>query len=741
MRHLGLSAAPTLFIALFIVPAFADAPPTALEPITEKLHGVELIDPYRWLEGSDAPEIKEPRPELDGRVSKWTKAQNAYTRGVLDGLAGRQPLEERLRELLMVGSVDAPDVRGNRHFNLERRGDEAQPVLYVREGHDGEPRRLLDPNQLDADGLTALAWAVPSHDGELVAFGLYRGGDENATLYLVRVDDGVWLADEIPGKVRAVYWLPDGTGFFYRCLADIENPYSARVKFHRIGRHHRQDQVLFEQYEEGPLATTWGPYPRVDPEARRLAIIYFTSTESNDLWLYDLDRWRETGELIRTDVVIGESTQSFPVFAGEKLLLHTTLGAPNGRIVAVDLDGRGPEGWRDLVPERDEAVIEDVSVAEGLLVVQYLERASTRIEVFDREQRSPGGEQVGRSPEGGRNLELPGIGTARLNTEHDSARAFLSFESFNEPNSIYRVDLETGDRSLWARPDVPIDPGEFAVEQVFYASKDGTRVPMFIVSRKGLEKSGKNPTILSGYGGFNVAMTPSFKSRNVPWLEAGGVYALANLRGGGELGESWHKAGMLENKQNVFDDFIAAAEWLIEERYTNAEQLGILGGSNGGLLTGAALVQRPDLFSAVISAVPLLDMLRYQHFLMARFWVPEYGTAENADHLPFLLEYSPYQNVAEGTRYPAVLLTAGENDARVHPLHARKMAARLQAATTNDTGKEPILLWVEGDVGHGRGKPLALRQRDAADIMGFMAWQLGLKWNHGGSAPGSASRP
>ena len=603
-----------LLLTAFVLvsPVLADAPSTAIEPVKETLHGVELVDPYRWLEGSDAPEIEESMPELDARVSKWTKSQNAHTRDVLDHLADRAPLEERLQELLMVGSVGAPDARAGRYFNLERQGDESQPVLYVRESASGEPRRLLDPNEIDAEGLTALAWAEPSHDGELVAFGLYRGGDENSTLYLMRVDDGVWLADEIPGKVRAVSWLPDGSGFFYRRLADIENPYSGQIMFHRIGRHHRQDPVLFEQYKEGPLATTWGPYPQVDPEARWMAIVYFTGTESNDLWLYDARHWLETGELKRTDVVVGEKAQSFPIFAGDRLLLQTTLDAPNGRIVAVDSEHPGPDGWREIVPERSSAVIEGVAVADGLLAVQYLEKASTRIEVFDRDGKSRG------------DLELPGIGTARLKTEHDSKQAFLSFESFNEPDSIYRIDLESRERSLWARPDVPVDPSKIAVKQVFYRSKDGTEVPMFIVHRKGLETDGKNPTILSGYGGFNVSMTPRFSSRDIPWLEAGGVYALANLRGGGEYGESWHKAGMLERKQNVFDDFIAAAEWLIDNRYTNSEQLGILGGSNGGLLTGAALVQRPELFSAVVSAVPLLDMLRYQHFLMARFWVPEY---------------------------------------------------------------------------------------------------------------------
>ncbi|MEM7349399.1 MAG: prolyl oligopeptidase family serine peptidase [Acidobacteriota bacterium] len=721
------------FVAFFQIALIvqADAPPTPIEPVKETLHGIELVDPYRWLEGSDAPEIEEPQPELDARVAKWTETQNAYTRSVLDNLAGRDRLRSRLHELLSVGSVSSPAVRGQRYFNRERRGDESQTSLFVREGLDGTPRRLIDPNRLADDGLTALAWSEASHDGELLAFGLYRGGDENATLHLMRVDDGEWLADEIPSRVGGVFWMPDGSSFIYRCLADAENPYSAQIKFHRVGRHHRHDPVLFEQYKEGPLATTWGPFPGVDPAGRWLVINYFTGTESNDLWLYDLAHWRETGKLRRTDIVLGEIATTMPIFAGDELLLLTTLEAPNGRIVAVDLDRPGPDHWRELVPEHEAAVIRDVSVAAERLAVSYLEKAATRIELFDFTGASRG------------DLELPGIGSASLRTEPGRSEAFLRFESFNEPRSIYRVDLATGDRSLWARPDVPVDPDEIVVEQVFYPSKDGTEVPMFIAHRKGLQRNGKNPTMLSGYGGFSVSPTPQFSARNISWMEAGGVYALANLRGGGEYGKAWHRAGMLENKQNVFDDFIAAAEWLIAQGFTNSEQLGILGGSNGGLLTGAALVQRPDLFSAVFSGVPLLDMLRYQHFLMARYWVPEYGTAEKDEHLPFLLRYSPYQNVEQGTKYPAVLLTAGENDTRVHPLHARKMAARLQAATANDTDKEPILLWVEGDVGHGGGKPLALRERDAADVLGFMAWQLGLSWPQAktGSGTGSTSRP
>ena len=723
MRRSSLSPLGGIALTVLLLvaaPAVATPPPTAVEPVTETLHGVELVDPYRWLEGSAAPEIEEDA-ELDARVAEWTEAQNAYTRGVLDELAGRDRLETRLRELLTVGSVGSPDVRGGRYFYLERKGEQAQPVLYVREGHDGEPRVLLDPNEMDDEGLTALSWAEPSWDGELVAFGLYRGGDENATLYLMRVDDGQWLADEIPNKVSGVDWLPDSSGFVYRRLSDADNPYSGVIQMHEVGRHHRQDPVLFEQYEEGPLATTWGPYPVTDPEARWMAVIYFTGTDSNDLWVYDLAKWRATGELERIDVAIGEKARFGPFFTDSGLLVQTTLDAPNSRIVAVDLADPAPTSWRDVVPEHPEAVIRGVSVADGMMAVRYLQDAATRIELFGFDGASKG------------DLALPGIGSATLATEHDSKEAFLSFESFNEPDSIYRVDLATGARELWARPEVPVDPAMVAVEQVFYPSKDGTKVPMFLVHRKGLEKDGANPTILRGYGGFNIPQTPRFRATDFPWFEAGGVLAVAGLRGGGEYGEAWHQAGMLEKKQNVFDDFIAAAEWLIDSGYTSSDRLGILGGSNGGLLTGAAVVQRPELFSAAISAVPLLDMLRYQHFLMARYWVPEYGTAENPDHLPFLLAYSPYQNVARETKYPAVLLTAGANDTRVHALHARKMAARLQAATSNDVEAEPILLWVEGDVGHGRGKPLALRLRDAADVLGFLGWQLAVDWSGDGA--------
>jgi len=737
LATLGALAAPMTETLTLAAPA--GVPPTAAEPVRETFHGVEIVDPYRWLEGSAAPELSAPDEELealDRRVEAWTGAQNAHTRAVLDRLPGRERLEARLRELLGAGEIGAPSLAGERAFFLRREGEQAQAVLHVRSTAGGPARPLVDPNALDAEGLTSLGWYEPGPDGDLVAFGLFRAGDENTTLYLIDVERGVWLADEIEGKVRGMSWLPDGSGFVYRRLADVDDPYSGEVRFHRVGEHPRQDPLLYEQATEGPLATTWGPYGELSTDGRWLLLTYWTGTDSNDLYAADFRRWLAGGgELEWTPVVVGEDALSGGVADGGVLYLSTTLGASNGRVVAVDLADPRRETWRELLPERPEAVLSGLRLAEGMLVASYLEEATTRIERFGRDG-APRGE-----------LALPGPGSAGVATEHDRADALIEFESFNHPPALYRADLASGRLERWEQPPVPVDPVAFEVRRVHYRSADGTEVPMFLVHRRGLERDGDNPTLLTGYGGFNIPMTPNFSATVFPWLEAGGVYAVANLRGGGELGEEWHRAGMLEHKQNVFDDFVAAAEWLIAERYTRPERLGIAGGSNGGLLTGAALTQRPELFGAVISSVPLLDMLRYQHFLMARFWVPEYGSAEQAEQFRYLLDYSPYHNVRAGVRYPPVLLLAGENDARVHPLHARKMAARLQAVAAADPDAEPVLLWVDQSAGHGAGKPLADRIREAADARLFMMWQLGLLETsetkgmeaHAGAAAGASS--
>jgi len=693
----------------------AAPPETEKRPFTYSLHGTEIEDPYHWLEGSDAPEIGTPDPALDAAVGAWTDAQNAYTRGVLDALPNREQFAAELEQLLSLDAWGIPRIGGDLLFYSLRRGDQAQPVLYVQPGPDAEARMLLDVNALDASGLLALDWYRPSPDGRYVAFGTYHAGDENTTARVLDTATGQWLDDEIPGRVDAVDWLDDGRTFVVRRLSDPANPYSGQILLHELGRDVADDPVLFEQYTEGPLATTWGPYPFVSGDGRWLVIIYYTGTDSNDVWFYDLDAWRESGRLERRDLLVGEQALTEDgFFVGDTFYALTTYGASNKRVLAFDLASDAPAEFDEVIPARDDAVIVDIEPAPGRIVVDYLADAYSRLEVFALD-----GRRIGE-------IELPGIGSAAIVTHPERDIAWLSFESFSEPRGIHRVDLDARTTSLWRRPELGIETPEITVRQVRYRSADGTEVPMFLVHRAGLALDGENPTILYGYGGFDIAMTPEFLAAWQPWLARGGVYAIANLRGGGEYGADWHRAGMLERKQNVFDDFYAAAEYLIAEGYTRPERLGIRGGSNGGLLTGVAITQRPELFSAAIVQVPLLDMLRYQNYLMARYWVGEYGSAENPDQYEYLRAYSPYQNVRSGIRYPATFLTAGENDSRVHPLHARKMAAALQAATTADPEEEPILLWVDRETGHGQGKPLEIRIREATDLLVFMAWQLGL---------------
>jgi prolyl oligopeptidase len=686
-------------------------PPTPARPIKELLHGTEITDPYRWLEG-------DAKGEMTDEVAQWTDAQNARTRAVLDHLPGRAKIESRLRELMEITTVGTPQMARNRYFHSKRQGKQNQEVLYVREGADGTSRPLLDPNTLDKDGLVTLSWSQPNHDGTLLAFGTYRAGTENNICHVLDVDTGKWHPDEIEGKVDDLFWLPDSTGFFYERLADIKNPYSKQIRFHRLGSDPKTDKLLFEQYKEGPLATTWGPGASVSRDGRWMILGYYTSTKANDLWVIDLDRWQRTGEFIPVEIIKGADARFEGPVNGDTLFMKTELDAPNGRVIAVDLHHPDRAHWHEIVPERKDAVIENVFLARGILAIEYQKNATTQIRLFDLDGKSP------------RDLPLPGIGSAWLSADIDRTEAFFSYESFNTPRSIYHVDLATLEEKLWDRPDVPVDPSLVEVKQVFYPSTDGTQVSMFLVHKKGLKLDGNNPTILTGYGGFGLNMTPYFSAQMFPWFESGGILAYPNLRGGGEYGETWHTGGMLAKKQNSFDDFLSAAEWLTKSNYTNPKKLAIAGGSNGGLLVGAALTQRPELFAAAVSAVPLLDMVRYQNFLMARYWVPEYGTAEDPDQFKFLLKYSPYHNIKPAAKYPAVFLTAGENDTRVHPLHARKMAAMLQAVSASDPSAKPVLLWVDRDAGHGQGKPLNLRVRDLTDSRIFLMWQLGMLNDH-----------
>jgi prolyl oligopeptidase len=695
----------------------ARPPATHGKPVKDSLHGVDLVDNYRWLEGDNANPDR--MGQVTPEVASWTEAQNRYTREVLDGLPGRAALEARMRPLMQVGSVTAPTVRANRYFFFRREGTQNQPVLYVREGRHAVDRALIDPTTLDATGLTAIEWASPSPNGKVLAYGTYRAGDENTTLHLLDIDTGTADPFEIPGKTQSPDWLPDSSGFVYQNLADPTDPYSAQILFHRLGTDRLADALVIRQFtkaENEKLATTWGPFATLSHDGRWLVLGYWVDTLSNDTWLVDFHAFRRTGRVVKTVVSVGVPGQAVGTVVGDTLFLQTTKGAPNGRVIAVPVTSPDQAHWRDVVPERPDTVVQAAGFARGLVAVTFLRNAANVVEVFD-----PQGRPVGA-------IAQPGLGSSTLAVEEDRTDAFLTFTSFNYPTTIYHVDLTdpTASPVLWERPEVPVDPSTVEVEQVWYPSKDGTKVSMFLVHKRGLARNGRTPTILSGYGGFNISETPGFAATLFQWFDDGGLYALPNLRGGGEYGDAWHEAGMLGRKQNVFDDFIAAAEWLIANAYTDADHLAVSGGSNGGLLTGAVVTQRPDLCRAALVLVPLLDMLRYQHFLMARYWVPEYGSSEDRDQFKFLLAYSPYQHVVQGTKYPAVFLTAGEHDSRVHALHARKMAAALQAATASDPGEQPVLLWVDREAGHGQGKPLSLRIRDVVDQRLFEMWQLGM---------------
>jgi prolyl oligopeptidase len=644
-------------------------------------------------------------------------AQNERTRRFLEGLPQANGIRARLEQLFTTGSVGAPVLRGNRYFYQRRDGRVDQPVLVVRDGPDGEERTILDPNALSASGIVALDWWYPSDDGLLLAFGMSEGGTELSTLYLLNVESGEQLPTERIPHTRAssIAWLPDASGFYYTrypvpgSVPAGEEMYHRHVFFHKLGQDWQEDPEIFGV---GRAREDW---PNIDlsPGGRWLAVEVqqgWTRSES-----YILDRHAAPD---RGFVPLLEDAEAVahPVFAGERLFVHTNLDAPNWALYEADLSRPGDRSaWRPIIPERPDRVLDAVHPAAGRLIAHEMHNATSEVRLYDLD----GGLQA--------NVQVPGLGSVTgLSGEWSGSQLALGFTSFAQPPTSYRVDPGSGAISLLAQGDLPpgYDPSHYTVRQEWYTSRDGTRVSIFLISRSDLPFDQPRPTVLTGYGGFNVSRTPMFVTALPMWLDAGGVYALPNLRGGGEYGEAWHRAGMLGNKQNVFDDFICAAEWLISQGITSSGKLAISGGSNGGLLVGAALTQRPDLFRAVICQVPLLDMLRYQNLRIARLWVAEYGTAESLEQFAWLYAYSPYHRVLDGIAYPATFLLTADGDSRVDPMHARKMAARLQAATS---GSAPVLLRVESAAGHGQGKPRSKQVAEATDIWSFVFEQLGVE--------------
>ncbi|HXI19596.1 MAG TPA: prolyl oligopeptidase family serine peptidase, partial [Gemmatimonadales bacterium] len=597
-------------------------------------------------------------------------------------------IRARLEQLLEIAGLSAPTPARGRYFYLYRDGRQNQPVLYVREGADGRDRVLLDPNQLSAEGTTALDWHHPSDDGRLLAYGLSEDGSEQSVLHVLDVGTGEALPDRIP-RTRAadLAWLPDASGFYYTRypapgeVPEDEEPYHRAVYFHRLSSDPAGDPLVFQ-----PAVKEHWPGVSLSPDGRWLLIGVARTFDQTDLYLQDL-RAGTPPVAVAKDLPALFDGQ----VVGGRLYVRTNLHAPSYGLYALDPERPDLGSATELVPPRADAVLGGVTVVGRHLVLDYIERATSRLRIASLDGT------------GVREHALPGIGSLfGLGAEWDGSELFYGYSSFTAPPSVYRIDLQTGAETLWRGVEADIDPERYEVRQVTYGSRDGTPITMFVVHARGIALDGGNPTYLTGYGGFNVSMTPGFQRSAFLWLERGGVLAVPNLRGGGEYGESWHQAGMLGTKQNTFDDFIAAAEWLMAKGYTRPERLAIGGGSNGGLLVGAVLTQRPDLFRAVVIQVPLLDMLRYHRFLLARLWLPEYGSPEEPEEYAWLRAYSPYHHVRDGVAYPAVLLATAESDTRVDPMHARKMTARLQAATGS---AHPVLLRLESKAGHGAGKP------------------------------------
>ncbi len=700
--------------------AVPDHPPVAEpKPIIDMLHGTKVLDNYRWLEKSDNPQTE-----------KWVSEENAYTRSLLDPLPGRDAIHKRLTELLSIGTVTPPGIAGHHYFYTKREGMQNQPVLYIRDTVDGPDRVLVDANQLAADGTIALDWFQPSDTGKYVAYGTSPGGSEMSTLHVIETKTGTILPDTIERtRAASIAWLHDNSGFYYTRYpnkGDVpagQEMYNRHVFFHLLGSPVETDDPIFG---EGRDPEDW-PSVSLSNDGRWLLINVSQGWTKSELFLMDL----KSGKAATRLTTGKDFLYNADIFDG-KVYITTNEDAPRYRVFVTEAGNFERDAWKEIIPQSD-AVLQGAAVFGGKLFAQYEQNASSLLKLFDLE-----GKKLS-------DIELPAIGTVfGASGRWNRDEIFFGFQSFTTPPSIYRVAMGTehleskdsavapyvaGGTSLWTKVDAPsIDPSLYQVAQEWFKSKDGTRVPMFVVHKKGLTKTGKNPTLLTAYGGFNVSLTPSFSRTAYLWMEHGGIFAVANLRGGAEFGEDWHRAGMLDKKQNVFDDMIAAAEHLISEKYTDKNHLAIQGGSNGGLLMGAMMTQRPDLFRAVICQVPLLDMIHYQDFQIAKLWIPEYGTSENPEQFKWLYAYSPYHHVKAGTEYPAILFMTADTDTRVDPMHAKKMAALMQSEARNGQSKtRPILLRIESKAGHGAGKPVTKQIEEFTDVYSFLFWQLGVK--------------
>ncbi|MDA1095272.1 MAG: prolyl oligopeptidase family serine peptidase [Acidobacteria bacterium] len=664
-------------------------PHTRTESRVDTIHGVDVPDPYRWLEDQDAADTR-----------AWIDQQNAYTDSVLTPLPGRDAIAAVAARVLHVDTVGLPSARGGRYFYAKRRANQNLSVLYVRHGLGADEQVLIDPHPMSRDHTTTVSLLDISQDGRLVAYAIRRGGVDEVSIKLRDVDTGEDLPDELPtARYGQLNLTPDKTGFYYERFGDVR----PRVMYHVIGTDPQMDVELFgDGYGLQHI-----PVTSLSDDGRWLLVhVIEGSSGPTEIHLKDLQ-----GDGPFITVIQDGVSESWAAFAGAQLVITTNLDAPNKRVVLADPTNPTVEAWTEIIAERDDVVVQAAYGLGGRLAVSFLQDVQPGVAIYDLT-----GARI-------RGIAFDTLGTVGGGAgQWDSNEAFFTFESYHRPTTVYRYDLATGAQSVWSQVTVPIETDRYTVTQTWFESRDGTRVPMFVTHRDDVVLDGSNPTLLTGYGGFNLNMTPAFSSLAAVWLEQGGVFAEVNLRGGGEFGEAWHRDGMLERKQHVFDDCIAAAELLIAEGYTRPQHLAMRGGSNGGLLVGAVSNQRPDLFAAVVCAYPLLDMIRYHRFLVASFWVPEYGSSDDPEQFAYLYAYSPYHNVDASAHYPATLYVTGDGDTRVAPLHARKMAALMQAAHGNAS---PVLLRYHTDAGHSGSQPVSQQIEQMVDIVSFLLWRVG----------------
>ncbi|HJN09934.1 MAG TPA: prolyl oligopeptidase family serine peptidase [Pirellulaceae bacterium] len=675
-------------------------PQTARADQVDDYHGTQVADPYRWLEDTDSPATR-----------KWIEEQNKLTESFLSQVPQREKIKSRMTELWDYESFGLPRHRGGRYFFSRNTGLQNQSVLFVSKSLDSQPRELIDPNGWAEDGTVALADWNPSEDGKLLAYGLAAAGSDWREWKIKDVASGKDLEDHLQWvKFSDVSWSEDGSGLFYSRYDEPKEEdeftgvnHFQKLYFHKIGDPQARDVLVYERPDE----KEWGFGGYVTEDGKFLIINVWRGSESkNQLFYKDLAR----SESQVVELITGfDFEYEFVGNEGRTFWLNTDDGAPMRRVVAVDLDHPQKEHWQEVIGETD-AVLRGVGLVGDRFLASYLRNAATQVKVFDLAGRFV--REVPFSELG----SAGGFGGRRADRE-----TFYSFTNFATPATIYRYDVQTGESSVYRQPKVAFDPASYVTRQVFYRSKDGTRIPMFITHRRGLEPDGRNPTILYGYGGFDIPITPGFSVSNLVWLEMGGVYAVANLRGGGEFGRQWHEAGMRNRKQNVFDDFIAAGEWLIENKFTCTPKLAISGRSNGGLLVGACLTQRPDLYGAALPAVGVMDMLRYHKFTIGWAWVGEYGSSDDPDQFANLFKYSPLHRLQPGTKYPATMVTTADHDDRVVPGHSFKFAAALQGAQAGD---KPTLIHIESRAGHGAGTPTSKRIESATDVLTFLVKSL-----------------